>query len=207
MIAPPFGPRACGLRRRPVARSRPYTFPAKSRFEAAWVDLSRSHRRDLGGRIEDEPSLRNLERAETRARLSMELRDAQRVMENDRGSHELALGFGHARHVGLSDPGDRPKRGLHFDGVDGRAAHLDHVVATPVVEEIAVGVQYAEVTGRVVAIDGERRLGETAHDAAHHVATSHLDLALSPRRERRPVVDIDHAHLDTCEGLPARSEE
>ena len=81
------------------------------------------------------------------------------------------------------DVGDGVQRVLDLARVDGRAAHLEHVVAPAGQEEVAVGVELPEVTGRVEAVVGEHLGARAPADAAHQVRTAQLDLA-RPRRRR-----------------------
>ena len=67
-------------------------------------------------------------------------------------SSPLSLGtFGDVR---LPHAVDRAQRGLDLGRVHGRALDLEHVVEPAVVPEVAVGIERAEVAGRVEAVGG-----------------------------------------------------
>ena len=51
---------------------------------------------------------------------------------------------------------DRADRGLDLGGVHGRTLDLEHVVEPAVEPEVAVGVERAEIAGRVPTVGVER---------------------------------------------------
>ena len=92
---------------------------------------------------------------------------------------------------------------LHLARVHGRAPHLEHVVPAAGEEQVPVGVEVADVAGRVEAVLGEHLGPGTPTDAAHQVGAAQLQLAGLAVGDGRTGVEIDDAHLDAVERLPA----
>ena len=100
-------------------------------------------------------------------------------------------------------PGMERSARLDLRRVHGRALHLEHVVAPAREPEVAVRVEAPEIAGRVVAVGVEELGARPTADAAHHVRSAQLDLALDAGRDRPAALGVDDADLDACERAAA----
>ena len=71
-------------------------------------------------------------------------------------AHAIALCTRQIGDEGVVDTVDVPQRLLDFGGIDSRAADLEHVVGSAVIEQEAVVIEPAEITGGVKPVGGEQ---------------------------------------------------
>ena len=140
--------------------------PASSQqfLERGLVDLRGRGHRHACGRWRHHPARRHLERAQPGAGRGDESRRAVHVDTTSAPTASLSPSPGTLVTCAWRTPSTRAQRGLDLGGVHRRALDLEHVVAAAVEPEVAVGIERAEIAGRVEAVGVERGVAGPAAD-------------------------------------------
>src|SRR3954447_5356959 len=101
--------------------------------------------------VEERHGLRHLEVRQVLAHVRPSLglgEPGAGLLDDECREHLAELGVGHADHGGLVDLRVEVEQLLHLGGEQVLAAGDDHVVVTPIDEQVAVGVEVADVARR-----------------------------------------------------------